>query len=328
MAKKRVGIIGSPLERHCIYLAREIENQGAQAVVLNTAPNIPFPLTLEAGLEEVGPDPGSGERGRMVPQSREEYAGIDLWEIGAFFLRVFFLPTPAFDPDVEALKEGGYVEYVAQRERYAAWLSWLKWLSETDRVLVNPVDTLLIHFAKPFQIERLRRAGIPVPRTLVTGDGETVRAFAAEREVVYKPVAGGALCRRLTREDLKPERLERLAGAPVLFQEYIPGEDIRVFVLGDRVIGAFRIEGEGLDYRGGAHRVEAVDIDKDIARASTAACRALGLLFSGVDVKRRPDGSWVILECNPAPMFEGFDTVASPTIVSQVARYLIEAARG
>ncbi|MDI3329056.1 MAG: ATP-dependent carboxylate-amine ligase, partial [Alicyclobacillaceae bacterium] len=263
MAQISVGIIGSPRERHCIYLSREIERQGARAVVLNTAPDIPFPLTMMA--ESV--PAGSGTAGKAAGAAgRANYEGLDLGEIGAFFLRVFFLPTPAFEVDAASVKEGGYVEYVAQRERYATWLSWLKILTDTGRVLVNPVDTLLIHFAKPFQIDRLRRAGIPVPVTLVTGRGEEVREFASGREVVYKPVAGGALCRRLTEADLRPERLERLAAAPVMFQESIPGEDIRVFVLGDRVIGAFHIEGEGLDYRGGAHRVVQTAISEDEAR--------------------------------------------------------------
>lgn len=301
-----VGIIGSTRERHCIYLQQELERQGAQVIILDNMPDSPYPLTFCEG--------------------DSEYEDYDLANTKIYFLRALFLPTPAFDSSniKEQMKEEGYLAYAAERERYAAWLSWLKSAPYHGRLIVNPVDTLLIHFAKPYHLERLREAGIPVPKTLVTSNPEKVLAFSNNRDVVYKPVAGGAMCRLLKEEDKKTERLESLWTAPVQFQELIEGQDLRVFVLDGQVIASFIVAGEGIDYREGTHKLEFYEVSPQIAALCIKACKALGLIFSGVDLKLRPDGSVVCIECNPSPMFEGFDRVAPVSIVSQLANWLIE----
>ena len=305
MKKISVGIIGSSRERHSLYLFEELTKQGAHAVLLDTAPDQPYPLSYD--------------------ESRCHYDRCDLSGTDVFFLRALFLPTPAFEISRDVEKEG-HIAYVAERERYAAWLSWLMSSPYQGRYIVNPVDTLLIHFAKPYQLERLRAAGIPVPKTLVTSDPEMVLDFSRDRAVVYKPVAGGALCRFLTEEDKLPERLEALSNAPVQFQEYIEGDDLRVFVLGKKVIASFLIKSESIDYRDGTHHVEPYELSPEVATLCIQACKALGLIFSGVDLKLRSDGSAVCIECNPSPMFEGFDRVAPNPIVSQLAAFLIEKA--
>ena len=68
--------------------------------------------------------------------------------------------------------------------------------------------------------------------------------------MVYKPLAGGGRCRRLTDADLSAERLSRLAAAPVLFQAEVPGTNIRVYVVGGAVVAAYQIVSDELDYRG------------------------------------------------------------------------------
>lgn len=306
-----VGIIGAENERHTLYLKEELERQGAKAIILDNSPDKPFPLSF--------------------CHSESHYRDFDLSNCRVFFLRTLFLPTPAFDASViaEQIRRFGYSAYAAERERYAAWLSWLKSAGFHGRLIINPVDTLLIHFAKPYHLECLRAANIPVPQTLVTGDPEKVLAFCRGREVVYKPVAGGALCRLLKEEDKTPERLALLEAAPVQFQEYIEGRDLRVFVLENKVIASFFIKGEGIDYResGGKVRVEPCEISPEIGRMCIKACQTLGLIFGAMDIKLRPDGSAVCIECNPSPMFEGFDRFASVSIVSQLAAYLIEKAR-
>jgi len=297
-----IGIIGSETERHCLYLSQELKRQGARPFIMDNMPNRSFPLSME--------------------EEKSEYEGMDLSQANVYFLRALFLPTPAFDSSEAAAD--GYASYAAERERYAAWLSWLMAAPYQNRLIVNPVDTLMIHFAKPFHIERLRATGIPVPQTLVTGKPEKLLEFSRHREVIYKPVAGGALCRLLTEEDKQPERLEALASAPVQFQECIHGQDLRVFVLGGKVIASFLIEGDEIDYREGTKSVRPYEVTPEIAALSIKACKTLGLIFSGIDFKLRPDGSVVCIECNPSPMFEGFDRVAPISIVSQLASYLIK----
>ncbi len=304
-----IGIIGSPNERHCLYVASELERQGARAIILNTSFDQPYPLSYS--------------------DEETSYEMFDLSKTYVYFLRALFLPSPAIDTShlQDELKKHGYAAYAAERERYAAWLSWLKIARLDGRLIVNPVDTLLIHFAKPYHLHCLRKAGIPIPKTLVTSDPERLLQFSKDRDVVYKPVAGGALCRLLKEEDKTRERLATLANAPVQFQEYIRGKDVRVFVLNRKVIASFLVEGEGIDYREQTNRVTPYEITPTIAEMCVKACDTLGLIFSGIDLKLMPDGSVVLIECNPSPMFEGFDRVAPRPIVSQLAQYLIEQAK-
>lgn len=306
MKELSVGIIGSNNERHSLYLSKELENQGVRPVILDNLPDKPYPLTFS--------------------EENSKYENYDLSETRVYFLRALFLPTPAFERS-EDINNEGYSAYAAERERYAAWLSWLMSAPYHERLIVNPVDTLMLHFAKPYHLERLRTADIPVPKTLVTSDADTLLEFSRNREVVYKPVAGGALCRLLIEEDKKPERLKTLTTAPVQFQEYVQGQDVRVFVLGGKVIASFIVEGEGIDYREGTSSLEPYKVTPEMESICIKACEALGLIFSGVDLKLRPDGSVVCIECNPSPMFEGFDRVAPVSIVSQLASYLIEKAK-
>ncbi|PZE20036.1 ATP-grasp domain-containing protein [Paenibacillus xerothermodurans] len=311
-SRPTIGIIGAGNERHCVYLADELRKQGAEPLIMDNTSTLPFPLTLGTG---------SG-----MPDSY--YNDHSLKDVQVFYLRALYLPTPAFNaqPLEAQIRQEGYVAYAAQRERYAAWLSYLKCLPLQNKLLVNPIDRLLIHFAKPFQMAFLHREGIPVPATLVTSEAAQVKAFANGRDVVYKPVAGGAHCRKLSQEDLEPERLAALANAPVMFQQLVPGQEVRVFVLDGKVLGAFAIESSAIDYRTGEAAVTATEISAAVAKLSIRACRALGLLFSGVDVKLGSDGSAVLLECNPSPMFEGFDRHAEVSIVSQLASFLIQEA--
>ena len=178
---------------------------------------------------------------------------------------------------------------------------------------------------KPYQLARLAAAGLPVPETLWTNDPAEARAFAEGRRVAYKPVSGGAATKELGESDLEEARLARLAHCPVTFQELLPGEDLRVFVLDGRVLAAFRITvDEGvLDYRQNEQAVESVPVEPELREIALRATREIGLRFTGMDLKRAADGTWRILELNPSPMFLGFDHRAGTDILGALAEALV-----
>ena len=164
---------------------------------------------------------------------------------------------------------------------------------------------------KPSQIARLAAGGVPVPQTLWSNDPDRVLAFARRHgRIAYKPVAGGAATKELTEADLSPERLSALANAAVTFQELLPGEDYRVFVVDGRIAAALRIVASALDYRQNEESIEAVDLEDADRDACLTAAEVLGLRFTGIDLKRGTDGRLRILEANASPMFLGFDAAA------------------
>jgi glutathione synthase/RimK-type ligase-like ATP-grasp enzyme len=176
----------------------------------------------------------------------------------------------------------------------------------TGAVLVNPPERMAQHFRKLEQLDALRAAGVPVPATLATNDPRDVVEFAGEvGAVVYKPLAGGGKCRRLTPDDLTSGRLDRLAAAPVLFQPEVPGRNIRVYVVGGTVVASYEIVSDELDYRGAETAVRHEPLADAEAAACVRAAAACGMPFTGIDLRRRPDGRFAMLECNPSPMFSG-----------------------
>jgi glutathione synthase/RimK-type ligase-like ATP-grasp enzyme len=54
--------------------------------------------------------------------------------------------------------------------------------------------------------------------------------------------------------------------------------------------------------------------------ACCAAADACGMACTGVDIRRRPDRSFALLECNPSPMFAAIErrTGASPVTAALV----------
>ena len=124
-----------------------------------------------------------------------------------------------------------------------------------------------------------------------------MKAFAAlHGRIAYKPVAGGAATRELTATDLDEARLSALAGAPVTFQELLPGEDLRVFVLDGEVVASVSdlLRPPSTD-RQNEEQVEAIVPDHELATTCLRATALLGLRFTGMDRNRGKDGrsrSW------------------------------------
>lgn len=184
-----------------------------------------------------------------------------------------------------------------------------------------------VHSLKPWQMTRFKAAGLPVPDTLATNDPEAIGVFRERhKEVIFKPVAGGAYVKTLEPEMCCPERLERLRNSPVLFQERVRGDNIRLFVCDGVVVAVGRIESEELDYRTGLHNVVRYRASDELTAAAVRAAELSGLRFSGVDAIVSDDQFW-ILEANPSPMFALFDQLAGTDVAGYLARALVGSSR-
>ena len=126
--------------------------------------------------------------------------------------------------------------------------------------------------------------------------------------MIVKPISGGAYARRLRPGDL--ERDDSVRACPMQYQALIPGEDLRIYVVGARVLAA-RIavdDPSRVDFRTDPqHRSVAIDLDPAEAQRCRDLARALDLVFTGIDLRRTPDGELVFLEANPSPMFLRFE---------------------
>lgn len=113
----------------------------------------------------------------------------------------------------------------------------------------------------------------------------------------------------------------------LIVQEYIdtkPGEDLRVFVIGGKVIGAMKRHAPDGDFRANISNGgygEPFEVNGEIEYLAREAARICGLQIAGIDLLFDKDG-YKICEANSAPGFEGFEKYCQVDVAGQIAEYI------
>lgn len=197
---------------------------------------------------------------------------------------------------------------------------------------VNPRAADEAAHRKPLQWTVAQQIGLAVPRTLVTTDPDEARRFvgaAGPNGVVFKSFLASIPSWRETRlvgpADLG--RLELVRLAPVIFQDYIPGVDLRVTVVGEEVFAA-EIDARNTAYPFdmrmviGEASVCPVTLPGPVRDKLLALQRRLGLDYGAVDLRRTAEGEHVFLEVNPAGQWLFVEERAGLPISRAVAGFL------
>jgi hypothetical protein len=200
------------------------------------------------------------------------------------------------------------------------------WMDVTPARVVNRVRLMGSNGSKPYQAQLIRSQGFGIPETLITNDPQRVREWCARHgRVVYKSISGiRSIVAEVSTTEL--DRIDAIRGCPVQFQAYVPGFDVRVHTIGDRVF-ATRIDSSGTDYRYASHddegtRLRAYDLPSELARRCVRLSAALGLAFAGIDLRITPDGDVVCFEVNPSPAYSYYEGHTEQPIAAGVAAYL------
>ena len=174
---------------------------------------------------------------------------------------------------------------------------------------VNCWEAYQFHKQKPLQLRKARQLGIKIPATLISNDPAQVIEFAESHEkVIFKPVSGGAHTQMVTEEHLQPKRLSlALRLSPITIQEYIPGTNIRSYVIGKSVYSA-EIRSSHLDFREDSDaELIPVELPEAIRQQCLAITHAFMLEWTAIDWRLKPTGEYVFLEANFSPMFLHFE---------------------
>ena len=197
---------------------------------------------------------------------------------------------------------------------------------------INPrqADTAAHH--KPLQWTVARQVGLTVPKTLVTSNPERAREFIAGQRgggVVFKAFLAMMEAWRETRlveqEDL--DRLDLVRLAPVIFQEYIAGVDLRVTIIGKQIFAA-EIDATDTAYPVdmrmvvGDSKVRPVTLPAKVSRMLFALMKALHLVYGAIDLKRTSSGDYYFLEVNPAGQWLFTERLAGLPISQAMADHL------
>ncbi len=313
----RIGIFGTANDPQCHAVAREAKALGADNVFIDSS-------AFEKGLP------------LRFEGTSAYYRDVCLDDLRGYYLRA--IPSayaPAVKKDDELLLYKDWFEhYMRTRERATYFLSWLLKLEHDGKVLVNPPHAGTVLQYKPYQLHVLERLGATVPRTLISNDPNAVRAFHREvKDVIYKPVTGGAITQTLNDESLA--RLELIKQAPVIFQERAPGDDLRVMLVGEEIVSSVAIDtpDQHLDFRadpvysGGAAKYREVPLPEPIQALCRKAARACNLRFAGIDIKHVPGSDrWVFLELNSSPIYLDVELKLGHPISRAIARLAVHGA--
>src|SRR5262249_40700479 len=192
------------------------------------------------------------------------------------------------------------------------------WLELAPALVVNRLTAMAATRSKPDQAAHIGAFGFAVPDTLITTDTTAALEFWEKcGTVIYKSISGvRSIVSRLTLEHVR--RLSDLAWCPTQFQQYIPGHDYRVHVVGEDVF-ACEIISEADDYRyatrQGAHvAIRSYALPKEMADRCRTLAAAMDLLVAGIDLRCTPDGHWYCFEINPSPAFSYYQAATNQPI--------------
>ncbi|MDD3920502.1 MAG: RimK family alpha-L-glutamate ligase, partial [Eubacteriales bacterium] len=206
--------------------------------------------------------------------------------------------TPAFTPET--------YDFVLFWDKDVALATQLE---QRGLPVFNSAQSILKCDDKSLTYLALKRTGLPMPRTIIAPKtfpaiGYSDTAFvdqAAARlgfPLVLKECFGSFGQQVYLFNDLESLRAKvlSLAGTPLLFQELIQasyGRDVRINVVGDRVVASLLRESQNGDFRsnltlgGSMKRYTPSQAEAELA---LRAVKELGLAFAGVDVLFGPNG--------------------------------------
>jgi RimK family alpha-L-glutamate ligase len=176
----------------------------------------------------------------------------------------------------------------------------------------------------------LEQCGIPTPDTVVCETPEeAIAAFRELGDVIVKPLFGsmGLGMVRVSDEEMAFrvfKTIEQIRGVYYL-QRAIDhdGRDIRVFVVGHRVLAAIERRSEGWRTnlaRGGTARP--VQLPDDWAALALRAASAVGAEYAGVDLLPSRDGGVYVLEVNGIPGWEGLQAATGVDVAGALVDHL------
>jgi RimK family alpha-L-glutamate ligase len=208
----------------------------------------------------------------------------------------------------------------------------LHWIEDRGVRVVNSPRAIERSVDKFYTTTLLHDAGLLVPETAVCERVEdAMAAVRAMRDVVIKPIFG-SLGHGMVRVS-DPETALRVVRAldQIKAVYYVQraidhdGRDLRVFIVGGRVLGAIERTAPAGEWRtnvaiGGS--ATAVDVSPEIERIAIAAAAAVGADYAGVDVLSARDGSLYVLEVNGIPGWQGLQQATGIDVAAAIVEHV------
>lgn len=181
----------------------------------------------------------------------------------------------------------------------------------------------------------LKHEGIPIPRTMVIHNleyiDEAVDKLGSFPLILKTP--HGSLGKGVSIIESKRSLrsmvdllIASVKDHLIIIQEYVKeakGKDIRVFVVGGKIVAAMERQAKKGEFRANFHQggsVALVDLSVEEQALALKAAKAIGLHVAGVDVIRTAEGP-KILEVNSNPGLEGITQATGINVAYHIVKF-------
>ncbi len=271
------------------------------------------------------------------------------WEEKAIFraanrkgIELKMLNVKDIDMDFDKPLPDYYGNITLQRcTSYYRGLHSTAFLEYKKQSVLNDLKTIINAGNKMLTSLALISNGVPSPLTSVSTSYETAMKQFSEKfqgRAVLKPVIGswGRMIAVMNNPESAMALLEDREYMYPLYsifylQEYVkrPPRDIRIFVIGDRVVcGMYRYQPEG-DWRTNAAiggRAEKCEITTELEKISLKAARSVGNGILGVDIMESERG-YLVHEVNSTSEFKTIASTTQIDIPGDILDYLLEVSK-
>jgi RimK family alpha-L-glutamate ligase len=208
----------------------------------------------------------------------------------------------------------------------------LHWLETRGSIVMNSPRTIERSVDKFYASALLQECGLPTPETVVCeGTSDAMDAVRKMGDVVVKPLFGsmGHGMVRVSDPDVAFRVFRSLEQVRSVFyvQRMIEheGRDVRVFVVGGRVVGAIERRAPDGQWRTNFTRggsVRPFDLSRSWEQLALRAAAAIGADYAGVDLLPSRDGQVFVLEVNGIPGWQGLQQATGLDVAGAIVDHL------
>lgn len=183
-------------------------------------------------------------------------------------------------------------------------------------------------------LQIMARKGIPIPQTLFSINPHNIKEqieILGGAPVIIKIQEGTQGLGVILAESKKSAKsiIDTFykMDTSILLQEYIEesnGEDIRIIVIGDKVVASMKRTSEVGEFRSNVHRggeTKAVKLSAKEKNIALSATKYLGLGIAGVDLIRSKRGP-LLIEVNASPGLKGIEAATGINVAKEIIEFV------
>lgn len=187
---------------------------------------------------------------------------------------------------------------------------------------------------KLLTMQHLAQNNIPIPKTIYSKNRSTLEKeldVLSSDKFIIKFLEGthglGVMLAESKKSAISIIDSMQSLNTPVLIQEFIAeakGEDIRAYVVGEKVVAAMKRSSNGMDFRSNVHRggsATAIKLTQEEQDIAISCAQSLGLHVAGIDLIRSKKGPLVI-EANSSAGLEGIEGATKINIAGEIIKCL------